>query len=340
MAYPSLENIDEAWLERTLAGTSISPSSVGSTNWSTFDSTTLPTVNRPSKDFYGVSKFQSITEPTILPPFLPASAFVDASSPEAWAPRPVNPTPPMPVKQQTPVKQAPVKQPLLPVVEDIAADAARSDIETELNKQNLYKTELCRNWLETGQCRYGARCQFAHGEYEMRDVMRHPKYKTEICRTFHTTGTCSYGKRCRFVHHSNEMRVNDGSEPAQAFNQQIGLLKTGGTTVATTPRGRSASLPRLCEHGCTSVAELPSPPMSPSRVGNTSTSPPPSPIKSFKLPEVVADVTETSEEDFPEDVSPVVNEANEEYQVSDQALKKSCAYRLPFFAKLHSWKKK
>jgi len=82
------------------------------------------------------------------------------------------------------------------------------DIETELSKQNLYKTELCRSWMETGVCPYGVKCQFAHGKDELRPVKRHPKYKTEICRTFHTTGTCPYGKRCRFVHHASEQRLN------------------------------------------------------------------------------------------------------------------------------------
>jgi hypothetical protein len=49
-------------------------------------------------------------------------------------------------------------------------------------KLGLYKTELCRSWEEKGTCRYGAKCQFAHGEDELRIVSRHPKYKTEICR--------------------------------------------------------------------------------------------------------------------------------------------------------------
>ena len=49
-------------------------------------------------------------------------------------------------------------------------------------KLGLYKTELCRSWEEKGSCRYGSKCQFAHGEEELRKVPRHPKYKTEICR--------------------------------------------------------------------------------------------------------------------------------------------------------------
>ena len=67
-------------------------------------------------------------------------------------------------------------------------------------KLGLYKSELCRSWSETGSCRYGPKCQFAHGEEELRKVARHPKYKTEICRTFWVSGSCPYGKRCCFIH--------------------------------------------------------------------------------------------------------------------------------------------
>lgn len=67
-------------------------------------------------------------------------------------------------------------------------------------KLGLYKTELCRSWEEKGSCRYANKCQFAHGEEELRKVPRHPKYKTEICRTFWVSGSCPYGKRCCFIH--------------------------------------------------------------------------------------------------------------------------------------------
>lgn len=62
------------------------------------------------------------------------------------------------------------------------------------------QTELCHTWLETGGCRYGARCQFAHGNHELRAIHRHPKYKTQPCRTFSTQGFCPYGDRCNFIH--------------------------------------------------------------------------------------------------------------------------------------------
>lgn len=59
---------------------------------------------------------------------------------------------------------------------------------------------MCRPFKETGECKYGEKCQFAHGENELRNVQRHPKYKTEYCRTFYGIGLCPYGSRCHFLH--------------------------------------------------------------------------------------------------------------------------------------------
>jgi hypothetical protein len=69
-----------------------------------------------------------------------------------------------------------------------------------------YKTELCRSYQETGGvCRYGDKCQFAHGVEELRSVDRHPRYKTELCRTFHSRGFCAYGPRCHFIHNGDDV---------------------------------------------------------------------------------------------------------------------------------------
>jgi hypothetical protein len=69
--------------------------------------------------------------------------------------------------------------------------------------KDLYKTELCRSFMETGFCRYHSKCQFAHGIEELRPVKRHPKYKTRLCKNFIENGTCPYGSRCRFIHGSS-----------------------------------------------------------------------------------------------------------------------------------------
>jgi len=108
-------------------------------------------------------------------------------------------------------------------------------------KLGLYKTELCRSWEEKGTCRYGAKCQFAHGEDELRKVARHPKYKTEICRTFWVSGSCPYGKRCCFIH--TELPASgappgaDGAPPPQIPDGRARSLSTNSD-----PNDQSTSL--------------------------------------------------------------------------------------------------
>ncbi|KAM4566271.1 mRNA decay activator protein ZFP36L1 [Odontesthes bonariensis] len=82
---------------------------------------------------------------------------------------------------------------------------------------NRYKTELCRGFQETGSCKYGTKCQFAHGEPELRGLYRHPKYKTEPCRTFYNFGYCPYGSRCHFIH---EEKICGDLLPSAKFQRQ------------------------------------------------------------------------------------------------------------------------
>ncbi|KAJ7951876.1 Zinc finger CCCH domain-containing protein [Quillaja saponaria] len=37
-------------------------------------------------------------------------------------------------------------------------------------KQVLFKTKLCNNWEMVGDCSYGKRCRFAHGQAEMQNL--------------------------------------------------------------------------------------------------------------------------------------------------------------------------
>ncbi|XP_008289177.1 tristetraprolin [Stegastes partitus] len=90
---------------------------------------------------------------------------------------------------------------------------------------NRYKTELCRGFQETGSCKYGSKCQFAHGEAELRGLYRHPKYKTEPCRTFYNFGYCPYGSRCHFIH---EEKLSGGPLPSAKFQRQPAPTATGG----------------------------------------------------------------------------------------------------------------
>jgi hypothetical protein len=65
-----------------------------------------------------------------------------------------------------------------------------------------YKTEMCKNWIEQGQCRYGSKCQFAHGDLQLmqKDAPQNNKYKSKLCKQFHEKKFCPYGKRCLFIH--------------------------------------------------------------------------------------------------------------------------------------------
>nr|ALK28646.1 zinc finger protein 36 C3H type-like 3 [Meriones unguiculatus] len=101
------------------------------------------------------------------------------------------------------------------------------------SNSDRYKTELCRPFEESGICRYGHKCQFAHGSSELRTLSRHPKYKTEPCRTFHSVGLCPYGTRCHFIHNQPEQQpvpsentsgepssFNSSNEPHLGFNPE------------------------------------------------------------------------------------------------------------------------
>ena len=52
-------------------------------------------------------------------------------------------------------------------------------------KSNLYKTQLCRNFMSNGKCKYGRVCQFAHGRKELE------KYSSIVCSAYMGIGSKS-----------------------------------------------------------------------------------------------------------------------------------------------------
>lgn len=49
-----------------------------------------------------------------------------------------------------------------------------------------FKTELCKNWVETGRCNYGRKCKFAHGKQELVEKQFTTKgYKSKECNSYH-----------------------------------------------------------------------------------------------------------------------------------------------------------
>lgn len=153
----------------------------------------------------------TVAKPIAKPAVAPTSlGWVEVTSSQGWTTTPALGEPTQP---STPTKNrqksiepssspsGPLQAPPSPGDTPNASNNKRHrDIEDELGHQDRYKTELCRSWHESGTCRYGSKCQFAHGAHELRPVMRHPKYKTEPCRSWVETRTCPYGRRCRFIH--------------------------------------------------------------------------------------------------------------------------------------------
>ncbi|XP_073494085.1 uncharacterized protein [Phyllobates terribilis] len=127
-----------------------------------------------------------------------------------------------------------------------------------------YKTELCRTFHESGSCKYGSKCQFAHGAGELRGLNRHPKYKTELCRTYHTIGFCPYGSRCHFIHNAEEQRFNtshNGHRPLLRHSVSCSGIPSSSSSSS------SSSLSLLSASFASSLASLS--PFSPSPVSPT-----------------------------------------------------------------------
>lgn len=64
----------------------------------------------------------------------------------------------------------------------------------------LYKTELCVSYMKMGVCPYGNKCQFAHGEHDLKTVERPANWRLKPCANWAKFGSCRYGKRCCFKH--------------------------------------------------------------------------------------------------------------------------------------------
>ncbi|KAK1349825.1 C3H1-type domain-containing protein [Heracleum sosnowskyi] len=99
----------------------------------------------------------------------------------------------------------------------------------------FYKTEICRQWEDFGSCRYGAKCQFAHGKEERRPTRfsNKSKLETQICNLY-TSGSCSYGFRCRFIHQQN-------NSPASGKDSSFTVTSSTPQTLSQSDSSASAT---------------------------------------------------------------------------------------------------
>ncbi|XP_035658383.1 uncharacterized protein LOC118403716 isoform X2 [Branchiostoma floridae] len=68
--------------------------------------------------------------------------------------------------------------------------------------QLKYKTEMCSNFRSSGTCRFGDKCLYAHGEWELR---RTPKLTP--CPAMQQKGHCPHGDSCIFAHSKNDLKA-------------------------------------------------------------------------------------------------------------------------------------
>ena len=137
-----------------------------------------------------------------------------------------------------------------------------------------YKTELCRPFEESGKCKYGEKCQFAHGKHELRHMVRHPKYKTELCRTYHSTALCKYGTRCHFIHELDaatlqKQRQTSVSPVGQKLSTSIPTPVSQAPKQVIPPGNLPLSLSRSSMSSPPHLNSFPMSPISPPAVPNS-----------------------------------------------------------------------
>lgn len=98
--------------------------------------------------------------------------------------------------------------------------------------ETKFKTEMCKNWSESGQCPYGKKCKFAHGRKELHEKQVHNKtcYKTKKCNSFHNRMTCMYGVRCLFAHEARPLEVISSKSYYNKYICCPELLQTAQTS--------------------------------------------------------------------------------------------------------------
>lgn len=96
-------------------------------------------------------------------------------------------------------------------IEKEKINSKETPFKNEKNKQEFkctakdfkvkYKTELCKNFMLHGYCKYGESCAFAHGLEDLRTkVTNTTAFRTKKCKQFFEKGYCPYGDRCQFAH--------------------------------------------------------------------------------------------------------------------------------------------
>jgi len=79
--------------------------------------------------------------------------------------------------------------------------------QSRLTRAPYAQTELCKLYMRTRICPYGAGCQFAHGHHELKPKQHSRSFKTQLCKNFWELNCqCRYAAndRCQYIHDEPE----------------------------------------------------------------------------------------------------------------------------------------
>ena len=122
------------------------------------------------------------------------------------------------------------------------AKVSNYNIMKNLQTNNLkYKTQLCKHFNTPQGCSYGDKCQFAHGQQELRHIEGNGNmipqnlymnnktkdalnYKIVKCKNWEKDKTCKYGAHCTFAHGDSELRNKTDNLMNIQSNMGMGLM--------------------------------------------------------------------------------------------------------------------
>ena len=97
---------------------------------------------------------------------------------------------------------------------------------------------MCKHFNTQQGCSYGDKCQFAHGQNELRPMdnkmLQNPmnkitntqknalNYKIVKCKNWEKDGTCKYGVHCTFAHGDTEIR--NKTDNLYQMQPQMGMM--------------------------------------------------------------------------------------------------------------------
>lgn len=82
-----------------------------------------------------------------------------------------------------------------------SSSSSRGSGSSSSSSKSVYKTDICRAWEESGNCRYNSKCQFAHGREELHPSrLMKSKSEAQTSKLSIRLGQGTYGPNSRVVH--------------------------------------------------------------------------------------------------------------------------------------------